>query len=62
MSSVREDAPSPQETGDPREFRGLVEWGLEGGYIRMETRGQGGDIGYGTFGRWTAVWGSKSGV
>jgi hypothetical protein len=24
LSSVREDAPSPQETGSPREFRGLV--------------------------------------
>jgi hypothetical protein len=30
MGSVREDAPNPQETGGPREFRGLVwwEWGL----------------------------------
>jgi hypothetical protein len=25
--SVREDAPNPQKTGGPREFRGLVGWG-----------------------------------
>ena len=28
MSSVREDIPNPQETGGPREFRGVVGWGL----------------------------------
>jgi hypothetical protein len=25
---IRDDAPNPQETGGPREFRGLVEWGM----------------------------------
>ena len=37
LGSVREDAPNPQETGGPREFRGLVEWG---GDILVETEGQ----------------------
>jgi hypothetical protein len=26
MRSFRDDAPNPQETGGPREFRGQVEW------------------------------------
>jgi len=26
LSPVREDVPNPQETGGPREFRGLVRW------------------------------------
>ena len=29
MDSVREDAPNPQETGGPREFRGLMRWGMD---------------------------------
>jgi hypothetical protein len=37
MGLVREDAPNPQETRDPREFRGLVGWGLGAGDILMET-------------------------
>ena len=28
MGSVRDDTPNPQETGDPREFRGLVGYGV----------------------------------
>jgi hypothetical protein len=27
LGSVREDAPNPQETGGPKEFRGLMQWG-----------------------------------
>ena len=27
LGSVREDAPNPEETGGPTEFRGLVGWG-----------------------------------
>jgi hypothetical protein len=27
LGSIRDDAPNPQETGDPREFRGQVGWG-----------------------------------
>ena len=27
LGSVREDAPSPQESGGTREFRGLLGWG-----------------------------------
>jgi hypothetical protein len=30
VGSVREDAPNPQETGGPREFRGLVGCGVLG--------------------------------
>jgi len=26
LGSVRADAPNPQETGGPREFRGMVGW------------------------------------
>ena len=33
LSSVREDASNPQETGDPREFRGLVEWRVREGDV-----------------------------
>jgi hypothetical protein len=28
LCSFREDAPNPQETGGPREFRSQVEWGV----------------------------------
>jgi hypothetical protein len=28
LDSVRKDVPNPQETGDLREFRGQVGWGL----------------------------------
>jgi hypothetical protein len=45
--SVREYAPNPQETGGPREFRGLVGSGLGVGDILVETRGLRGDMGYG---------------
>ena len=31
MCSFRDDAPNPQETGGPREFRGQVAWGVETG-------------------------------
>jgi hypothetical protein len=27
LGLVREDVPNPQETGGPRDFRGLVGWG-----------------------------------
>ena len=36
LGLVREDAPDPQDTGNPREWRGLVGWGW-GGDILMET-------------------------
>ena len=35
LSSFRDDAPNPQETGDPREFRGQMRWA--GGGIHVET-------------------------
>jgi hypothetical protein len=28
LCSFRDDAPNPQETGSPREFKGQVPWGL----------------------------------
>jgi hypothetical protein len=28
LSSFRDDTPNPQETGDPREFKGQVGWGV----------------------------------
>jgi len=31
LGSVRENVPNPQDTGGPREFRGLVGWGSGGG-------------------------------
>ena len=37
MGSVRKDAPNPQETGGPREFRSLVGWEVVGGDILMKT-------------------------
>ena len=36
LGSVREDAPNAQETGSPKEFRGLVGW--EWGHL-MDTAG-----------------------
>jgi hypothetical protein len=29
LGSVREDAPNPQETGDPRVFKGLMGWEVD---------------------------------
>ena len=49
LGSVREDSPSPQETGGPREFRGLMAWS---GDILVETGGQGGGTECGTVGKW----------
>jgi hypothetical protein len=28
LGSFKDDAPKPQDTGDPRQFRGQVAWGL----------------------------------
>jgi hypothetical protein len=39
LGSVKEDAANPQETGGPREFRGLAGWGVGGRDILMETGG-----------------------
>jgi hypothetical protein len=50
LCSFRNDAPNLQETGGPREFRGLVEWGV--GDIQMETGAWGGGIGCGRVGMW----------
>jgi hypothetical protein len=36
-SSIREDAPNPQDIGGPRKFRVLVGWELGGGDILVET-------------------------
>jgi hypothetical protein len=46
LCSFRNDAPSPQETGGPREFRGQVGWGV--GNIHLETGVWGGGMGCGT--------------
>jgi hypothetical protein len=35
LGLVREDAPNLQETGGPREFRGLVGWGVETSSLRQ---------------------------
>jgi hypothetical protein len=48
LGSSREDAPNPQETGDPREFRGLVscgQWGVGTSYGDMEKWVQGEGMG-----------------
>jgi hypothetical protein len=37
LGSIRDNAPNPQETGAPREFRGLVGWGLEGRHILVDS-------------------------
>jgi hypothetical protein len=34
---MRDDAPNPHETGGPREFRGLVAYGVDGGDNLEET-------------------------
>jgi hypothetical protein len=47
LGSVREDSPNPQENGEPREFGGLMGWGVDED-ILMETGMQGGGMGYGT--------------
>jgi hypothetical protein len=57
----RENTPNPQETGGPREFRGLVGWGMGGEGILVVAGGQGGGMGCGTVGGWTGR-GMKSGV
>ena len=44
MGSVREDAPNPQESGGPREWGGLVGWGVgEGRDIHMKTGARSGE-------------------
>ena len=54
LGSVREDAPNPQETGEPREFRGLRGWGVGRGWRHPPgDRGRGGGIGSGTVRGWT---------
>jgi hypothetical protein len=52
QSSIRDDAPNPQETGGAREFRGLVRWEVGWGW--------GGGMGCGTVRGWMG--GIKSGV
>jgi hypothetical protein len=50
MGSIRADAPNPQETRVPREYRGRVGLGgVEGGDILMET---GGGRRYGMWNSW----------
>jgi hypothetical protein len=52
LGSVRKDAPKPQETGGPRELRGLGKWGVcvggWGGDTLMETGVGGVGMGCGT--------------
>ena len=50
---MREDAHNPQETGGSREWRGLVGWGIGGGYIFVETGGWRGVMGCRTVRGWT---------
>ena len=52
LGSVREDAPNPQETGVPREFRGLVGGGGAWGHPHG-TRGWEGGMGWRTDRGWT---------
>jgi hypothetical protein len=52
LVSDRKDAPDLQETGSPREFRGLVGWGCSGD-ILMEAGGWGEGMGCGTVEGWT---------
>jgi hypothetical protein len=61
LGSLGEDAPNPQETGGPREFRGLVESGLGGGDILLGGSSGGGGMGWETVRGWTR-WGIISGV
>jgi hypothetical protein len=44
----RDGAPNPQEPGDPREFKGQVEWGW--GHPRGDRLGWEGGVGYGADG------------
>ena len=46
MSLVKEDAPNPQKTGEPREFRGLMGWG----WVHPHGDGQGGGMACGILG------------
>jgi hypothetical protein len=48
--SLRDNAPNPQETGGPREFRGQVGWGV--GHPCGD-RGWAGGMGCGTVRGWT---------
>ena len=48
--SIRDDAPNPQETGGPREFRGHVGWGW--GHPHGDGVGWGGGVGCGAVGEW----------
>jgi hypothetical protein len=50
LCSFRDDAPNPQETGDPREFRNQVGQGW--GHPRGD-RGWEGGVGCGKVGEWT---------
>ena len=52
LCSFRDDAPNPQETGGPREFRGQLGWEIGGGDILLET-GEWGGMGCGIVGGWT---------
>lgn len=53
LGSVREDALNPQDTGGPREFRGLMGQGLGAGKFSWRQGGQGGGMGCGTIAGWT---------
>jgi hypothetical protein len=56
LCSVREDVPNPQETGGPREFRGLGGWGEVWGL----PYGDGAGRRYGMWKSWRLDWkGSK---
>jgi hypothetical protein len=50
IAGYRGDATNPQETGDPREFRGQVGWGV---VISTLRQGWGGGMGCGTVGEWS---------
>jgi hypothetical protein len=50
LCSFRDDAPNPQETRGPREFRGQVGW--EGGVSTRDGVGWRGDVGQGRVGGW----------
>jgi hypothetical protein len=44
LGSVKEHAPKPQETGDPREWGGLVGWGLGVGTSQWRQGGEAWDV------------------
>jgi hypothetical protein len=50
LCSFRDDAPNPQETGGPREFRGQM--GLGWGHPHGDRVGWGGGVGCGVVGGW----------